>query len=82
MAQLHQNAEPMVLYEDMTSRDLVQHRVTTADGDTIWRDSPLVRAAKNGTVAILKDFQRLHKSAATILQRYSYRYTKFFSIGR
>lgn len=67
---LGQSIEPMVLYEDMTSRDLIQQRVTTLDGDTIWRDSPLVRAAKTGSVAILDGIDRLHKSTITVLQRY------------
>ncbi|XP_055911118.1 von Willebrand factor A domain-containing protein 8 [Eupeodes corollae] len=66
---LNQSVEPMVLYEDMTSRDLVQQRITTAEGDTVWRDSPLVRAAKTGSVAILNGVQRLHKSTASVLQR-------------
>lgn len=66
---LGQSIEPMVLYEDMTSRDLIQQRVTTLDGDTIWRDSPLVRAAKTGSVAILDGIDRLHKSTITVLQR-------------
>ncbi|KAI9590474.1 von Willebrand factor A domain-containing protein 8 isoform X1 [Glossina fuscipes] len=66
---LQQSLEPMVLYEDMTSRDLVQQRITTLDGDTIWRDSPLVRAAKNGSVALLNGLNRLHKSTASVLQR-------------
>lgn len=66
---LNQEIEPMVLYEDMTSRDLIQQRITTATGDTIWKDSPLVRAAKNGTVAVLDGINRLHKSTATVLQR-------------
>ncbi|XP_068159002.1 von Willebrand factor A domain-containing protein 8 isoform X1 [Drosophila tropicalis] len=66
---LNQTAEPMMLYEDMTSRDLVQQRITSPKGDTIWRDSPLVRAAKTGSVVILNGLHRLHKSTATVLQR-------------
>ncbi|XP_022208693.1 von Willebrand factor A domain-containing protein 8 [Drosophila obscura] len=66
---LRQTAEPMMLYEDMTSRELVQQRITSPQGDTIWRDSPLVRAAKAGNVVVLNGVHRLHKSTATILQR-------------
>ncbi|XP_030379165.1 von Willebrand factor A domain-containing protein 8 [Scaptodrosophila lebanonensis] len=66
---LQQSAEPMMLYEDMTSRDLVQQRITSVEGDTVWRDSPLVRAAKTGSVAILNGIHRLHKSTASVLQR-------------
>lgn len=69
VSMLNQEVEPMVLYEDMTSRDLIQQRITTLTGDTIWKDSPLVRAAKNGTVAVLDGIDRLHKSTVTVLQR-------------
>lgn len=65
---LKQNVEHMVLYEDMTSRDLVQQRITH-EGDTLWRDSPLVRCAKSGGVVVLNGIHRLHKSTATVLQR-------------
>ncbi|KAH8385795.1 hypothetical protein KR093_006032, partial [Drosophila rubida] len=66
---LHQSIEPMMLYEDMTSRDLIQQRITNSEGDTIWQDSPLVRAAKTGSVVILNGLHRLHKSTSAILQR-------------
>ncbi|KAH8408927.1 hypothetical protein KR009_003780 [Drosophila setifemur] len=66
---LQQTSEPLMLYEDMTSRDLVQQRITSPQGDTVWRDSPLVRAAKSGSVAILNGLHRLHKSTASVLQR-------------
>lgn len=66
---VNQIPEPMMLYEDLTSRDLIQQRVTNEVGDTIWRDSPLIRAAKTGSVAILNGIQRLHKSTVPVLQR-------------
>jgi len=66
---LRQTSEPMMLYEDMTSRDIVQQRITSPQGDTVWRDSPLVRAAKSGSVAVLNGLHRLHKSTASVLQR-------------
>ncbi|XP_055389541.1 von Willebrand factor A domain-containing protein 8 [Condylostylus longicornis] len=69
LRQIGQSIEPMVLYEDMTSRDFIQQRITTVKGDTVWRDSPLVRAAVNGSVAVLDGIDRLHKSTASILQR-------------
>lgn len=34
--------EPVVLYQDMSSRDLVQQRTTQPNGDTVWQNSPLV----------------------------------------
>ena len=35
-------------FADMTARDLLQRRSTTATGDTVWLDSPVVEAAKFG----------------------------------
>ncbi|XP_017481252.1 PREDICTED: von Willebrand factor A domain-containing protein 8 [Rhagoletis zephyria] len=66
---LNQSLETMILYEDMTSRDLIQQRITSTDGDTVWRDSPLVRAAKCGSIAVLNGVHHLHKSTITALQR-------------
>lgn len=66
---LNQKCEPMVLFQDMTARDLIQQRTTTANGDTIWRDSPLVTAAKAGTIAILDGIHRIHNSTISILHR-------------
>lgn len=42
------NTETVVLYQDMTSRELVQQRRMLENGDTIWEDSQLVQAAKRG----------------------------------
>lgn len=66
---LKQNIEPMVLYQDMTARDFVQQRTTTAIGDTVWRDSPLIRAAKIGSIAILDGIHRIHSSTVSVLHR-------------
>merc|ERR1711881_89672 len=38
------------LYEEMSSRDLLQRRATDQDGQTSWVDSPLVRAARRGAI--------------------------------
>ncbi|XP_034490475.1 von Willebrand factor A domain-containing protein 8 [Drosophila innubila] len=65
----NQSAESMMLYEDMTSRDLLQQRVTNSEGDTIWQDSPLVRAAKNGSVVMLNGLHQLNRSTSAVLQR-------------
>lgn len=67
---LKQTFEPMVLYQDMTARDFIQQRTTKLNGDTIWRDSPLVRAAKNGHIAILDGIHRIHNSTISILHRF------------
>lgn len=66
---LNQSIEPMVLYQDMTARDFVQQRTTTPTGDTVWRDSPLIRAAKKGTIAVLDGIHRIHNSTISILHR-------------
>ncbi|XP_014486715.1 PREDICTED: von Willebrand factor A domain-containing protein 8 [Dinoponera quadriceps] len=61
--------EPIVLYQDMTSRDLIQQRTTSSNGDTIWRDSPLVDAALRGKLAVLDGINRIHSSTLAILHR-------------
>lgn len=66
---LDQTFEPMVLYQDMTARDLIQQRTTKLNGDTVWRDSPMVRAARNGHIAILDGIHRIHNSTIAILHR-------------
>ena len=53
----------------MTSRDLVQQRVTTPEGDTAWQFSPLVIAAKEGKLAILDGLHRLHHGTLAVLHR-------------
>lgn len=67
---LNQSIEPMILYQDITARDFMQQRSTTYTGDTTWSDSPIVRAAKNGTIAVLDGIHRLHSSTSAILFRY------------
>jgi von Willebrand factor A domain-containing protein 8 len=66
---LGQTFEPMVLYQDMTTRDLIQQRTTKLNGDTVWRDSPLVTAARNGHIAVLDSVHRIHHSTVSILHR-------------
>ncbi|XP_011863838.1 PREDICTED: von Willebrand factor A domain-containing protein 8 [Vollenhovia emeryi] len=62
--------EPIVLYQDMTSRDLIQQRTTSLNGDTVWRDSPLVDAALHGKLAVLDGINRIHSSTLAILHRF------------
>lgn len=53
-------AELFSLYSDMTARDLLQVRSTdSVSGDTIWRETPLTRAARNGTCLILDGVDKL-----------------------
>lgn len=62
--------EPVVLYQDMTSRDLLQQRITLANGDTSWRPSPLVIAALEGHIAELDGLHRVNPGTLAVLQRY------------
>uniref|UniRef100_A0A670J8Q5 von Willebrand factor A domain-containing protein 8 n=1 Tax=Podarcis muralis TaxID=64176 RepID=A0A670J8Q5_PODMU len=47
-ATLGYNIEPVMLYQDMTARDLLQQRYTLPNGDTSWRPSALITAALEG----------------------------------
>lgn len=53
----------------MTSRDLIQQRTTLSNGDTIWKNSPLVDAALHGKLAILDGINRIDPSTLAILHR-------------
>ncbi|XP_074632889.1 von Willebrand factor A domain-containing protein 8-like isoform X1 [Acropora palmata] len=63
------NIEPVVLYKDMTSRDLLQQRITLANGDTSWRYSPLILAALEGSIAELDGIHRVNPGTLAVLQR-------------
>lgn len=54
----------------MTSRDLIQQRTTLSNGDTVWKDSPLVDAALHGKMVVLDGINRIHNSTLAILHRY------------
>ncbi|XP_058445081.1 von Willebrand factor A domain-containing protein 8 [Malaya genurostris] len=66
---LDQQVETMVLYQDMTARDLIQKRTTKLNGDTVWQDSSLLLAALSGHVIALDGIHRLHHSTLAILHR-------------
>ncbi|CAE8599856.1 unnamed protein product, partial [Polarella glacialis] len=55
------------LHEEMSSRDLLQRRATDTAGATVWADSPLVRAARNGSLCILDGAHRLRGDALCAL---------------
>ncbi|XP_070538007.1 von Willebrand factor A domain-containing protein 8-like [Ptychodera flava] len=61
--------EPIMLYQDMTSRDLVQQRTTLPNGDTTWRPSALVNAATEGNLAVLDGIHRINPGTLAALQR-------------
>eukprot|EP00040_Diaphanoeca_grandis_P037065 m.239589 g.239589 ORF g.239589 m.239589 type:complete len:1870 (-) comp33748_c0_seq3:356-5965(-) len=65
------SVQPVLLHKDMTARDLLQQRSTKPNGDTVWRLSPLVTAALNGSLAVLDGLHRVDSSTITVLQRLS-----------
>ncbi|XP_006837671.1 PREDICTED: von Willebrand factor A domain-containing protein 8-like [Chrysochloris asiatica] len=63
------NIEPIMLYQDMTARDLLQQRYTLPNGDTAWRSSPLVSAALEGKLVLLDGIHRVNAGTLAVLQR-------------
>lgn len=61
--------ENIILYQDMTARDLLQQRTTLPNGDTVWKLSPLVSAALDGKIAVLDGLHRIHPSTLSVLHR-------------
>ncbi|KAK7499225.1 hypothetical protein BaRGS_00009485, partial [Batillaria attramentaria] len=61
--------EPIMLYQDMTSRDLLQQRTTLPSGDTVWRPAPLVTAALEGSLAVLDGVHRINQGSFSVLHR-------------
>lgn len=57
------------LYKDMMSRDLLVTRGTDDTGNTIWRKTPLTRAAENGTWVILDGIDKLSSDTLTSISR-------------
>jgi len=62
-------AAGLVVMQDMTSRDLLQQRMTTSSGDTAWRLSPLVTAALEGSLAVLDGLHRVNAGTFAVLHR-------------
>ncbi|XP_057192954.1 von Willebrand factor A domain-containing protein 8 isoform X2 [Triplophysa rosa] len=61
--------EPIMLYQDMTARDLLQQRYTLPNGDTAWRASPLVTAAQEGKLVLLDGIHRVNLGTLAVLSR-------------
>uniref|UniRef100_A0A4W6D8P9 von Willebrand factor A domain-containing protein 8 n=1 Tax=Lates calcarifer TaxID=8187 RepID=A0A4W6D8P9_LATCA len=61
--------EPVMLYQDMTARDLLQQRYTLSNGDTAWRPSPLVTAAIEGKLLLLDGIHRVNLGTLAVLSR-------------
>jgi von Willebrand factor A domain-containing protein 8 len=66
---LDYNIQTIYLYKDMSARDLIQQRVTLANGDTKWHNSPLVEAALAGDIAVLDGVHRLRDDTLMSLRR-------------
>ncbi|XP_041128021.1 von Willebrand factor A domain-containing protein 8-like isoform X1 [Polyodon spathula] len=63
------NVEPVMLYQDMTARDVLQQRYTLPNGDTAWRPSPLVTAAQEGKLVLLDGIHRVNLGTLSVLSR-------------
>lgn len=63
--------ENIVLYSDMTSRELLQQRSTLPNGDTSWTLLPLVTAARKGHLAILDGIHQLDIGTLAVIKRFS-----------
>ncbi|XP_062313090.1 von Willebrand factor A domain-containing protein 8 [Osmerus eperlanus] len=61
--------EPIMMYQDMTARDLLQQRYTLPNGDTAWRASPLVTAAQEGKLLLLDGIHRVNLGTLAVLSR-------------
>eukprot|EP01060_Flectonema_neradi_P011084 TRINITY_DN1814_c0_g1_i5.p1 TRINITY_DN1814_c0_g1~~TRINITY_DN1814_c0_g1_i5.p1 ORF type:complete len:1845 (+),score=374.06 TRINITY_DN1814_c0_g1_i5:658-6192(+) len=59
--------EYLFLYGDMTARDVVQHRSTTADGSTTWSFSPVIKAATTGALLVLDGLHRVPSDLVSTL---------------
>ena len=57
------------LHSELTSRDLLQRRVTDASGATTWVDSAIVQAARRGALCLLDGIHRIPPPALMALQR-------------
>uniref|UniRef100_A0A8C2PQA6 von Willebrand factor A domain-containing protein 8 n=1 Tax=Cyprinus carpio TaxID=7962 RepID=A0A8C2PQA6_CYPCA len=61
--------EPIMLYQDMTARDLLQQRYTLPNGETAWRAFPLVTAAQEGKLVLLDGIHRVNLGTLAVLSR-------------
>ncbi|KAL1924595.1 uncharacterized protein VTP21DRAFT_4249 [Calcarisporiella thermophila] len=57
------------LHRDMSARELLQRRSTSFAGDTVWENSPLVRAAVQGRLAVMDGIETLGFGTLASLQR-------------
>lgn len=60
--------EHIPLYKDVSARQLLQRRGTLPNGDTIWEDSTLIRAALLGRIAVLDGIEQMIPGTLATLQ--------------
>jgi MoxR-like ATPase len=58
----------MSVYKDMNTRDLFQRRTTNERGETEWKDSTIIRAAKEGSLLLLDNIQNLSPGSLSVIQ--------------
>lgn len=66
---LEYNMHTIYLYKDMSTRDILQQRITTNNGDTIWHNSPLIDACLSGDIIVLDGIHRLRDDTLMSLRR-------------
>ncbi|CAD5234405.1 unnamed protein product [Bursaphelenchus xylophilus] len=64
---LNYHLETITLFQDMNSRELIQQRRMLPNGDTVWEDSQLIKAAKEGHLCVLDGLEKVHWSTAEVL---------------
>ncbi len=53
----------------MSTRDLLQQRITMSNGDTLWHNSPLINACLDGDLIVLDGIHRLRDDTLMSLRR-------------
>ncbi|EJK73464.1 hypothetical protein THAOC_04909, partial [Thalassiosira oceanica] len=62
---LGEKCELFTLHRDLTARDLLMSRGTSDSGDTIWKETPLTRAAREGHYLILDGIDKCRADTLT-----------------
>jgi MoxR-like ATPase len=63
------NSTLIQLFEDFSARDLLQRRSTNLNGDTVWIDSEIICAAKEGKIIVLDGVDSLRAGVLFSLKR-------------
>ena len=64
---LGEKCELFTLHRDLTARDLLMSRGTSDSGDTVWKETPLTRAAREGHYLILDGIDKCRADTLTSL---------------